>query len=110
MTSLTTLRRALEMADASPFEAALFLPPDEVWTLETRCAVLEADPYDDSESPPPFAKQNGLGYALSVSQVQEIVGNARQQVVTPSSDQLLAAFLFYFDRDAFIVFGGGRDG
>jgi hypothetical protein len=109
MERLTTLREALEAADASPYDAALFLPPDEVWSLDTPCAVLEVDPHEEGEAPPPFARQHGLSRALSVAQVQDIVGNAHQQVAEPSPEQLLAAFLFYYDRDAFIVFGGGRD-
>ncbi|MEW4571523.1 hypothetical protein AB1L88_26930, partial [Tautonia sp. JC769] len=101
-----TLREVLETVDASPDDAALFLPPNDVWSLDTPCAVLEVDPYDDSESPPPFAQQHGLSYALNVPQVQDIVSNVRQQVAAPSPEQVLAAFLFYYDRDAFIDFGG----
>lgn len=105
MERLTTLREALETVDGAPYDAALFLPPAEVWSLDTPCAVLRVDPYDDSEAPPPFARQHELTRALSVAQVQDIVCNIRQQVAAPSPEQLLAAFLFYYDRDAFIVLG-----
>ncbi len=106
MGRLITLREALDLADDSPDDAALFLPPGGDWTLYTHCAILEVDRYDDSESPPPFARQNGLARALSVPQIQDIVINARQQVAEPSPEQLLAALLFYYRRDAFIILGG----
>lgn len=108
MGHLTTLREALELADASADHAALFLPKDEVWSLDTTCALLEVDPFDDSEAPQPLVQRHGLGYALSVPQVQDILSNARQQLAAPSSEQLLAAFQFYYDHDAFIDFGSGR--
>lgn len=103
MERLTTLREALATVDGLPYEAALFLPSAEVWSLDTACAVLEVDPYEDGEAPPPFAQQHGLSCALSVAQVQDIACNIRQQVADPSPEQLLAAFLFYYYRDAFIV-------
>jgi hypothetical protein len=105
---MITLGEALKLADDLPTGAALFLPLSEPWKLDTPCAWLEADLYDTSDVSPPFAQQHGLGQTLSVFQVEDIVSNARQQVVEPSLDQLLAAFLFYYNRDAFIDLTGGQ--
>ena len=110
MERLITLREALSVADSSRDDAALFLPLREVWSLDTACALLATDPYDDSEAPPKLAQDHGLGYALSVPQLQDIVSNARQQVAEPTPEQRLAAILFYDDRDAFIDFSGGHLG
>ena len=107
MERLIPLREALTLAETSPHDAALFLPSDAVWAIETPCAILAIDPYDDGEVDPPFARQRGLRRALSVSQIQDIVANAREQIAEPTPEQLLAAFLFYYDRDAFIDFGKG---
>lgn len=62
MESLITLRDALMTVDDAPDDAAVFLPRGEEWRLESRCAVLEVDPYDESEVDPPFALRNGLSH------------------------------------------------
>lgn len=101
---LTTLREALLSVGDSVSEAALFLPPDEVWGLGTRCAIFEVDTYADLEAEPPLARQQGLRRAVGADQIRDIIENTRQQIPNPSPEQLLAAFLFYYDRDAFINF------
>jgi hypothetical protein len=45
-----------------------------------------------------------MKYALSLSQVGEIVENARDQRDGLTGEELLRAFLYYFDHDAFIRF------
>jgi hypothetical protein len=107
MERLIPLREALTLAEASPHDAALFLPGDGGWAIDTPCAILAVDPYDDGEADPPFARQWGLRRALSVAQFQDIVANAREQIAEPTPEQLLNAMLFYYDRDAFIDFGEG---
>jgi hypothetical protein len=107
MDRLIPLHEALTFAETSPYDAALFLPGDGDWALDTPCAILAVAPYDDGESDPPFARHHGLRHALSVAQVQDIVANAREQVAEPTPEQLLTAFVFYDDRDAFITFGEG---
>lgn len=107
MERLIPLREALIFADTSPHDAALFLPDDVGWALDTLGAILAVDRYDDGQADPPFARQRGLRRALSMAQVQDIVANAQQQIADPTPEQLLTAFLFYHDRDAFITFGEG---
>jgi hypothetical protein len=107
MERLIPLREALTLAETSPYDAALFLPGDADWALDTPCAILAVDPFDDGEADPQFARQRGLRRALSVAQVQDIVANAREQIAEPKPEQLLTAFLFYYDQDAFITFGEG---
>jgi hypothetical protein len=74
----------------------------EVWQVETECAVL---PDSDIDGVPAVAQQNGLSYALGIAAVQDVVENAREQNVNVSLAQLLQAFLFYYDHDAFMTFG-----
>jgi hypothetical protein len=102
--SLTTLGEALAIANQFPLDAELFLPFDEVWGSSTRCAVEPVYQYADGSTLPQIALQNGLESALNVAQFQDIVENARQQRPGASVAQLVEAFLFYFDRDAFIDF------
>ena len=100
----TTLGEVLSVADRLPLDADLFMPFDEVWKSETRCAVEVVDRYADEPVIPDVALQSGLERVLQVAQVQDIVDNARQQMPGASVKELVEAFLFYYDRDAFIDF------
>jgi hypothetical protein len=64
------------------------------------------DPNDvedpDSDDDPEFAVRHGLKYALTVSTTQDIVDNTKQQKVQPSVADLLQAFNYYYEHDAFI--------
>src|SRR5262245_21095588 len=101
-TGMTTLSEVLENDRRFNAGHFLYLPTDEVWRLETRCSVLEES---DVDAVPNMAQQNGLSYALGMAAVQDIVANARAQSRAVSLEQLLEAFLFYYDNDAFIDFG-----
>jgi hypothetical protein len=107
VTELTTLGEVLSATERLPLDADVFLPFDEVWGLDTRCAVVRVDRYAEERTTPEIAARNGLGYALQVAQVQDIVANAREQRPAATVEDLVAAFLFFYDRDAFIDFGGG---
>lgn len=101
MKKLTTLGEVL--GNDRGFNSAhfLYLPLDEVWNLETRCAILAQS---DLDAVPDVAQHNGLSYALGVAAVQDIVANAREQIASVSLGELMQAFLFYYDHDAFITF------
>jgi len=101
-TGLTTLGEVL--GNDSRFNPGhfLYLPMDEVWQVETKCAVI---PQSDLDGVPDVAQQNGLSYALGIAAVQDVVANAREQNANVNLAQLLQAFLFYYDHDAFITFG-----
>jgi len=75
-----------------------------VWTLDTACVVLDVDPRSEDNRIPKIAKNNGLQHALLVSQIQDVVVNARLQRKNATPEMLLRAFLYYYDRDAFIDF------
>jgi len=100
MNKLITLRDVLLGASEMQWDATVFLPSGERWALDSRCAIFA----DDQGDEPEFTREHGLRYSLGVAQVQDIVSNAKSQVADATADQLLAAFLFYFERDAFIVF------
>jgi hypothetical protein len=102
MVGLKTLGEVLLTADQLQLDADLFLPFDEEWGPDTRCAVETVDPYADEPEVPELAARHGLGRTLQAAQVQDIVDNARQQKPEASMAELIAAFLFYYDRDAFI--------
>jgi hypothetical protein len=74
---------------------------DEVWQLGTRCTVQLSG---DEESTPDGPRQSEFRYAVEMSVVQDIVANAEGQLRRANPSQLLQAFLFYYDHDAFIDF------
>jgi hypothetical protein len=101
---MTTLGAVLREADSLDGTHALYLPFSEVWTEATPCAVLDPGGGEGPEDAPPFARQYGLGYALGISAVQDIVSNARLQRPGVDTRDLVTAFLFYHEHDAFIAF------
>jgi len=91
----------LDQADSLSSSDHLYLPFDEAWTLETRAGL---DPSTGLDGMPEAALEAELEPAIGMDAVQDVVINARDQLGTPAPDQLLAAFLFYYDNDAFIEF------
>lgn len=95
------LAEVLAGIEALPWNYALYLPSSQDWTLETPCAVLDPDDYGDDEEGPEFAVQNSLQYALGVQQVQDVTRFALAKNPEASVADLLSAFLYYYDHDAF---------
>ncbi len=102
--SLTTLGEVLLNPVELSLDADLFLPYGEAWNSTTRCAVIPVDRYAVEDEVPNLAVQNSLERALQIAQVQDVVVNARQQCNQITVENLVTAFLFYYDRDAFINF------
>lgn len=96
-----TLARVLTAKKLKPLDHFLYLPMDEVWSLSTRCAIY---PNSDAEFLP-GADDFGLSYAIGMAAIDDIIANARMQLGKPIAEQLLEAFLYYFDHDAYITFG-----
>jgi hypothetical protein len=105
MEVLISLKDVLTDIDKYKWSDALFLPEDEVWELQSKCAVLDPDDVeDDADDAPRFAMDNNLVYALSIQDVKGIVKNAYEQKSNCLEKDLLEAFLYYYDNDAFIDF------
>ncbi len=87
----------------------VYLPNNDEWTLESKSAVLESEevPPELESVPdagvPAFAIDNSLMQALPVSEVQDIVNNAKQQKTDISIDEIFEAFLYYYDNDAYMT-------
>ena len=82
---------------------ALFLPEDEVWEKDTKGMFLDPDDVEDDEDDVPReAKENHLVYTLGIQTIQLIVRNLEQQKHDISEDDLIEAFLYYYENDAYI--------
>ena len=77
----------------------LYLPKDQEWDLNTKCAVISES---DVDGIPEFARKNGLSYILGMAAIQDIGANAREQIKKVTLDTIFQAFLFYYKHDAFI--------
>ncbi len=88
-------------ANDFPWSFSLYLPFDVAWKNDTPCAVLDTADLGE-EAVPEHVMTTGLEYAMGMQSVQGIVANARAQKEEPSEDDLLSAFLHYYDNDAFI--------
>lgn len=82
---------------------ALFLPENEVWCGITDGMVLEPDDVEEEEDEiPEIAKKGHLIFVLSIQTLQSIIENAYEQKNNCTEDELLRAFLYYYDNDAYI--------
>jgi hypothetical protein len=77
---------------------SLFLPMNEKWGLSTAGLLVTED--EDSEE----IEHAGLiyEYAVGLETVQDIIANAEQQYAEPTPAQLLIAFCYYYDHDAYV--------
>jgi hypothetical protein len=101
ISELTTLESLFTDPSQRPLECCLYLDFEVGWDLSARAAV-----FDESgvEGTPPFALENGLRYVLGTNELNDVIEIAQKQVRNPSASQLLDAFLYYYDHDAFIQF------
>ena len=83
-------------------DVLLFLAPVPVLTLDTLALVVDLD--EGEEELEAVESRTGFRYALGLRNVRQVVTNARLQRQRATSADLLRAFLYYLDHDAFIDF------
>ena len=101
---ILTLGDVLLRAKSFRWNEALFIDGKPPFDSDSPAAILDPDDSEDPDTDPDFAIQNGLRYALSVQDVQDIVENAALQKRQLNLDDLVRAFNYYFEHDAFITF------
>lgn len=105
MNKIIKLRNVLLYSEKFEWSDALFLIRDNIWNLNSECIVIDPDDVEnDVDEEPKFATENNMKYALSIQDIQGIVDNAYQQNPNCKETDLLQAFLYYYDHDAFITF------
>lgn len=82
----------------------VFYHPDRPLSLDSECLLFDVDGGDDPDETPPDAARLGLREGLSIREVSSIRENARLQGRAPTPEELLRAYVFYLDHDAFIEF------
>jgi hypothetical protein len=101
---LITLAKVLLKIEDLPWEYALYIPAaDASWSEDMKCMVLDPEETDDTDDDPDVAKANGLKYALTISDMQDIVENANAQKKNIDQKVLIDAIKYYYDNGAFIA-------
>ncbi len=105
MIDFIELESILKKVNEFNWSDTLYLPEEDVWDLTTKGLILDPDDVeDDGDDVPMIAKENGLIDALSIQTIQSIVKNTYEQKINCTIEELLEAYLYYFDSDAFIDF------
>ncbi|HIF9521374.1 TPA: DUF7716 domain-containing protein [Photobacterium damselae] len=73
---------------------------EATWSEDMKCMVLAPEGTDDPDDAPNVAKANGLKYALTISNVQDIVENANAQKKNVEQKALIDAIKYYYDNGA----------
>lgn len=101
---MITLAKVLLKIEDLPWEYALYIPAaGATWTEDMKCMVLDPEETDDPDDDPDVAKANGLKYALTISDVQDIIENANAQKKNVDQRELIEAIKYYYDNGAFIT-------
>ena len=91
---IKTLEEILKFAEEYPWNNDLYLEDMNNLSLITRAKVLSEE---DSEN------EKSFKYCLSISSLQDIVNNLKQQTESPNTTQALEALEYYLNNDAFIT-------
>jgi len=95
------LRELFQEVFKYSFVGFLYLSFDDVWNLDSSCIVLrdlDNDKHPEEQSP------DGLEYVMGIDTLTMIIENAKEQKQGLSDEEVLEAFLFYFDNSAYIKF------
>ena len=99
---LITLAKVLLKIEDLPWEYALYIPAaDATWSVDMKCMVLDPEETDDPDDDPDIAKENGFKYALTISDVQDVVENTHAQKKHVDLKVLIDAIKFYYNNGAF---------
>ena len=74
---------------------SVVLTEDEIWCVDTMCMILDPNDVEDDDDEAPKI-------ALDVQTIQSIVQNISEQKRDYTDEELLEAFLYYYDNDAYI--------
>jgi len=99
------LKHVLEQVESFPWTHALYADRTVPWSLQTKCLVHDPDDVaSDDDDLPEIVVAAEMQDVLEIQDVKDIVANAKAQRPDVTLDELLQAFVFYIERDAFIAF------
>lgn len=89
--------------DTLTWHHVVYLPPGS-FSVDTVCLVLDPDDVDPDEELPEEARNAGYRAGLGIDDIRSIRENARQQGRAPTDEEMVRAFDYYLQNDAFIEF------
>jgi hypothetical protein len=95
------LADVLAEVHSAPLTHALFVKGARPWKIDSPCQLQDTSIADFDEG---ALAREGFRYVLGVADVQDIVLNATEQKPSVSAADLVRAFNYYVDNDAFINF------
>jgi hypothetical protein len=104
MNTLISIRNVLLKSEH--YDGWLYLP-DEPWTLDTNGIFVQSDKDaapGSTEHIPQFVKTANWKGILDSDSIEDIIENATIQLINPTLEELLQAFIFYVHNDAFFEF------
>ncbi|MCA5005241.1 DUF7716 domain-containing protein [Sphingobacterium bovistauri] len=85
-------------------EGWLYLPnSSNNWNLET-IGIFVNDEFSEEEEQTQELLDNGWIETLEAAMIEDVVYNAKEQKEDATPDELLEAFIYYFENDAFKEF------
>jgi hypothetical protein len=98
-----SLAQVLWSINDLPWDYALYIPiADTSWTEDMKCMVLDPETTNNPDDDPDEAKSNGLKYALTIGEVQDVVENIKAQKHNAEIGLIIKALNFFYENDAFI--------
>jgi hypothetical protein len=102
MRELQILLNVLKQPDKFNWTHSLFICGKIPYVANSNCAVLNEDELESSTDISGFISENGLKYALGIQQLQDVVKNLKNQEPNPTDAELVKAFNFYLQNDAYL--------
>jgi len=102
-----TIGEALRLTMQNPqLNLGVLYLPEQQWTLDTAGMFVDFDKdYDPNvDQTPEEVKINNWRETLDTDLIDQVIFNARAQRPTVTMEELVEAFSYYFDRDAFLRF------
>lgn len=107
MSAETCFSEILASPESWPWNHQVYADNTADWTLTTPCLVLKQDAEELDDDPDALPRQVidlGFDHVLGIQDFQMIVSNAILQNSQATPDDLMDAFLHYYDNDAYIDF------
>jgi hypothetical protein len=99
----TTFEKVLTDPDAFPIEHTLYLKEGDGWRLDQSALVIDPDEGEDKESTVgALVALDQWQYILEMAAIRSIVDNLMSQKPSSNVQDRLAAFVYYFEHDAFL--------
>ena len=98
-----TINDVFQQLDQLQWSDCIYLPPGHP-TLATPCIVHDPDDVDPGKDVPDIAESLGYAEGLGIDDLRSVRDNAKLQGRGPTTDELLQAFTYYLQHDAFITF------